>query len=47
MDPSEVTSAIPLLRTEDPTLGSVVEHKRIVELLQRVSIRSAIAYLIG
>ena len=28
----EVTSAAPLLRTEDATLGSVVEHKRIVEL---------------
>jgi len=28
----EVTSATPLLRTEDATLGSVVDHKRIVEL---------------
>ncbi len=28
----EVTSASPLLRTEDATLGSVVDHKRIVEL---------------
>jgi len=28
----EVTSAAPLLRTEDATLGSVVEHRRIVEL---------------
>lgn len=28
----EVTSTAPLLRTEDATLGSVVEHKRIVEL---------------
>ncbi len=28
----EVTSATPLLRTEDATLGSVIEHKRIVEL---------------
>lgn len=28
----EVTSAAPLLKTEDATLGSVVEHKRVVEL---------------
>ncbi|HUQ95960.1 MAG TPA: TonB-dependent receptor [Bryobacteraceae bacterium] len=28
----EVTSAAPLLKTEDSTLGSVVDHKRIVEL---------------
>jgi len=28
----EVTSAAPLLKTEDATLGSVVEHRRIIEL---------------
>jgi hypothetical protein len=28
----EVTSAAPLLRTEDATLGSVVEHRRVVDL---------------
>ena len=28
----EVTAAAPLLRTEDATLGSVVEHKRVIEL---------------
>jgi hypothetical protein len=28
----EVTSAAPLLRTDDATLGSVIEHKRVVEL---------------
>jgi hypothetical protein len=28
----EVTSEIPLLKTEDATLGSVIEHRRIVEL---------------
>ncbi|MGH9672267.1 MAG: carboxypeptidase regulatory-like domain-containing protein, partial [Bryobacteraceae bacterium] len=28
----EVSSAAPLLRTEDATLGSVVEHKRVVDL---------------
>ncbi|MFN7921716.1 MAG: TonB-dependent receptor [Bryobacteraceae bacterium] len=28
----EVTSSIPLLKTEDATLGSVIEHRRIVEL---------------
>lgn len=28
----EVTSSAPLLKTEDATLGSVVEHRRIVEL---------------
>src|SRR6185436_2222730 len=28
----EVTSAAPLLKTEDATLGSVIEHRRIVEL---------------
>jgi hypothetical protein len=31
-DMVEVTSAAPLLKTEDATLGSVVEHRRIVEL---------------
>ncbi len=28
----EITSALPLLKTEDATLGSVIEHRRIVEL---------------
>jgi len=28
----EVTSATPLLKTEDSTLGSVIDHKRIIEL---------------
>lgn len=31
-DTIEVSSSAPLLKTEDATLGSVVEHKRIVEL---------------
>ncbi len=28
----EVSSAVPLLKTEDATLGSVIEHRRVVEL---------------
>src|SRR5688572_10552072 len=28
----EVTSATPLLKTDDATLGSVIEHKRVIEL---------------